>query len=158
MPKCFLKRFISFYSLQDIRNFLLKIFKKIDDYDKGRTKQNINNNLLFISFLDDGVYLNDVKIIDKRAVLQITILKILLEKHILGNLYSISTGLTSHKISSILITKGVSSFDLEKQIRQSIYRIKKNVSKNYDIEIGARFIQSSQVSNAYKLDKNIRLI
>ena len=140
-----------------MKRCLQQTLTKIKRHKQARQK-NVAENLLFISFRDDGVYLNEVKIIDKRANLQIAVLKALLEKHLIGNLYSTPTGVNIIKIASILGAKGVSSFDLEKQIRQSIYRIKKNVSEKYADEVGEIFIQSSQAYGRYKLAKNVVLI
>lgn len=140
-----------------MKRCLQQTLTKIKRHKQARQK-NVAENLLFISFRDDGVYLNEVKIIDKRANLQIAVLKALLEKHLIGNLYSTPTGVNIIKIASILSAKGVSSLDLEKQIRQSIYRIKKNVSEKYDDEVGEIFIQSSQAYGRYKLAKNVVLI
>lgn len=136
----------------------MRICKKIDDYEQSKIKQNINDEILFISFRCDGVYLNGSKLIDKRAKLQIAILKILIENHLIGNLHSIHTGLNTIQISSILEKQGFLLFDLEKYVRQSIHRIKKSVSDKYGKKISENFIQSSKISGQYKLSKNVVLI
>lgn len=46
-------------------------------YEKAKQKK-YAKDLLFISFHDDGVYLNEVKIIDKRASQQIELLKLII--------------------------------------------------------------------------------
>ena len=136
---------------------MLRICKKIDDYEKEQAGWNINN-LIFIAFKHDGVYLNEAKLIDKRAKLQIAILKILMEKHLVGNLYFSRTGLNTVQISYILEKEGFSYFDLEKYVRQSIHRIKKNISEKYNHEISENFIQSSKLTGQYRLGKNVVLI
>lgn len=129
----------------------------IENYEKKQARWNIDN-FIFIAFKQDGVYLNGAKLIDKRAKLQIAILKILMEKHLIGNLYSSRTGLNTVQISSILETLGFSYFDLEKYVRQSIHRIKKNISEKHNPEISENFIQSSKLTGQYRLGKNVVLI
>lgn len=136
---------------------MLKICKEIGEYETIKKKQD-TNDLIFVSFQKDGVYLNGAKLIDKRAKLQIAILKILMEKHLIGNLHSTHTGLNTLQISLYLEKEGFSSFDLAKYVRQSIHRIKKSSAEKYNKQIGENFIQSSKISGQYKLGKNVVLI
>ena len=99
-----------------------------------------------------------MKIIDKRAVLQIAVLKLLIEKNLIGSLNSTSTGLNTCQLSAALKKKGFQSFDLEKNVRQSIYQTKRNVSRKFGKQIGENFIQSSTISGQYRLGKNVVLI
>lgn len=139
-----------------MKNFLLRIFKYVDAYECEFTK--IYNEIIFISFQDDGVYINMSKFIDKRATLQVAIIKLLIEKHTIGTLYSTNTGLNTLQISSHLEKCGFRNFDLEKHVRQSIYRIRKNSLKKYGEFIANQFIESSKLNGQYKLGKNVVLI
>ena len=59
--------------------------------------------MLFISFHDDGVYLNEVKIIDKRASQQIELLKLIILKQTQAALnQSKNTGSTWYELSSAM--------------------------------------------------------
>ena len=124
----FLKKYISFSFSQSLKNFLLKICKKIDDYEKSKTKQNDSKNLLFLSFRDDGIYLNDTKIIDKKAKLQIAVYSVLVE-HYKNEISCGSSYLPISKICSDLRKMGIDSCNLESQIHTSIHRIRNSVHK-----------------------------
>ena len=84
--------------------------------------------------------------------------KLLIEKHTIGTLYSTNTGLNTLQISSHLEKCGFRNFDLEKHVRQSIYRIRKNSLKKYGEFIANQFIESSKLNGQYKLGKNVVLI
>ncbi len=141
-----------------MKNLLLKICTYIDCYEKIREKQKLKNNLLFVSFQNDGIYLNDLKIIDQKSKLQIAVFKILLERHLIGYINSTYSGVNTLQISNVLQEKGFLSLESEKQVRQLIYRIKKSVSEKFGKEIDNDFIQSSQNSGQYRLGKNVVLI
>ncbi len=155
---CLKKIDLTLTFLQLIRKILLAICCKIDAQEKPKEKKKTKDNLFFVSFLSDGVYLNDTKIIDKKADLQIAVFKILMEKHIIGNLHSAPAGLNTYQISVALEKIGYQSFELEKHVRQSIYKIKKNISRKYGNCTGESILQSSKLSGAYKLAKNVVLI
>ena len=143
--------------LRSIKELLLRICKRIDDYEQSRINIR-NNDLIFVSFKSDGVYLNKSKLIDKRATLQIAIMRTLMEKHLLGILHGTDTGLNTLQISSALKQAGFKSFDLELHIRQSIYRIRRSLSAKYDPNVCEKFIHSSKGSGRYKIGKNVVLI
>ena len=111
--------------LQILKKFLLSICNLINNYEEINAKQKLKRNLLFISITDEGIYLNELKIIDKKSKLQVAIFKILLERHVIGYINLSSTGINTIQISNLLREKGFVSFELEKHIRQCIYRIKK---------------------------------
>jgi hypothetical protein len=131
--KCLKKISININILQALKKFLLRICKKIDDYEKSKSKRNINDELLFVSLRDDGFYLNHIKIIDKKSELQIAILKILIE-HYKNEISSGSNFLPISKISFNLRKMGIESFNLENQIRTSIHRIRKITSSKNIID------------------------
>lgn len=142
-----------------MKKLLLQAFVNVKAYKEAQKKpKKEEQDLLFISFHDDGVYLNNLKIIDKRAVLQIAVLKLLIEKSLIGRLNSTSTGVNTYQLSTAIKKKGFQSFDSEKNIRQSIYQIKRNVSQKFGKQIGDNFIQSSTISGQYRLGKNVVLI
>ena len=95
-----------------------------------------NGRLPFVSIKNDGFYLNDIKIIDKKAELQFAIFKILVDLYIeefyTGEIKYISIS----KIDLLLKSKGFNLEDPEKQIRQNIYIIRNSIkSLVVDIEI-----------------------
>ena len=141
-----------------MKNLLLKICDCIESYEKIREKQKLKNNLLFVSFQNDGIYLNDLKIIDQKSKLQLAVFKILLERHFIGYINSTHSGVNTLQISKVLQEKGFLSLESEKQVRQLIYRIKKSVSEKFGKKVGNDFIQSSQNSGQYRLGKNVVLI
>lgn len=137
---------------------MLRICRKIDEVEENVSKRNKSRDLIFVSFRDDGVYLNGSRLIDKRAKLQIAIVKLLMRQHLLGMFHSTRTGLNTLQISLYLEKEGFSSHDLEKYVRQSIHRIKKSASEKYNKKIGEDFIQSSKSLGQYKLGENVVLI
>ena len=58
--KCLKKISININILQALKKFLLRICKKIDDYEKSKSKRNINDDLLFVSLQDDGFFVNHI--------------------------------------------------------------------------------------------------
>lgn len=112
-----------------MKRLLQKVCELIDSYEETRKKQRLKDNLLLVVFQNDGIYLNDLKIIDQKSKLQIAVLKVLLERHFVGHINATYSGVNTIQISKVLQEHGFSSLELEKQVRQSIYRTKKNVSK-----------------------------
>lgn len=146
-----------------IRRHLSEISKLIDSYEKISQSTMEESGQLAVSFLNDRLYLNGAKIIDKKASLQIAIFKILLEKHILGNIYSTTTGMNTSQISAKLVRDGSKNcaftlIEPERQVWQAIYLLKKRVGKEFGKETGENFIISSQTSGQYKLNEKIVLI
>ncbi len=141
-----------------MKRCLQKICGLIDSYEETRKKQRLKDNLLFVVFQNDGVYLSNVKVIDQKSKLQIAVFKALLRQHIIGHIDSVSVGINIVQMASMLRKKGFSSLELEKQVRQAVYLIKKSVSEKYGREIGDNFIVSSKISGQYKLGKKVTLI
>ena len=113
--------------LQSIKELLLRICKRIDDYKKSR--MNIrNSDLIFVSFKSDGVYLNDIKFIDKKATLQRAIFDILIE-HYKNEISCGSCYIQISKICDHLRNVGIDSCNLENQINASIYRMRNAAHK-----------------------------
>lgn len=79
--------------------------------------------MLFISFHDNGVYLNEVKIIDKRAELQFSVFKILVQ-HYMNEVFDGSSYISMAKICAVLKQNKITADDIENQVRVSIYRIR----------------------------------
>ncbi len=119
-----------------MKRILLKICRKIEDYEKNHRKQKNRNNseLLFVSFQEDGIYLNDVKIIDKKSFRQIEILKLFFLEQTKASLNnSKEIGFTWYELAlkMELITKKTIT---EQYIRQSIHEIRikvKSIHKNF---------------------------
>jgi hypothetical protein len=80
---------------------LLSVCEKIDAYERSKKKPT-NEKWFFISVKNDGIYLNDIKIIDKKAELQFAIFKILLRQHILSLVECKHSSLNAHQIASEL--------------------------------------------------------
>ncbi|MBR1734634.1 MAG: hypothetical protein IJ730_04200 [Alphaproteobacteria bacterium] len=141
--------------------------KRIEALEKLRKKPKTKKELLFVSFQNDNLYINDLKIIDKKAKLQIAILKILMEKHIVGSLRGSSTGLNTIQIVESLKKEKLQEkngtyidmlFDAEDQVKRHIYRIKKSIAAKLGKHIGENFIQSAKVAKKYKLNENVVLV
>jgi hypothetical protein len=60
----------------------LDICSKIDLHEKSKEKPFLNSKLLFVAIENDDIYLNNVKIIDRKAKKQLIILKFLLKKQL----------------------------------------------------------------------------
>jgi hypothetical protein len=86
-----------------------------------------NSGLPFVSIKNDGFYLNDIKIIDKKAELQMAIFKILIDLHIEEFYTGTIKYISISKIDSLLRTQGFDLEDPEKQIRRAIYLIRTSV-------------------------------
>ena len=87
-----------------------------------------NNDLIFVSFKSDGVYLNDIKFIDKKATLQRAIFDILIE-HYKNEISCGSCYIQISKICDHLRNVGIDSCNLENQINASIYRMRNAAHK-----------------------------
>jgi hypothetical protein len=144
-----------------IKKILLGICKKIDEYEKSKYKRSqkkssLENALFFISIKHDGIYLNDIKIIDKKAELQFVVFKLLLEQHLLELLNFRKSGLKSYHIANKLEESSKSDIS-EKQIRQIIYRIRNSIIEKFNQSVGDKIIQFDS-SSEYFLGKNVVLI
>ena len=112
---CFLKRFINFRFLKSIKNFLLRICKKIDDYEHRKI---IISNPIYIHFEDQNAYINGSQFINQKSEQQIAILRMLLDTQYNSRLNGIEDiGCTWMKLAS--------EIDLQKQNSR-----KKRKSKN----------------------------
>lgn len=158
MVLCLKKIDVQIQVLKFLKKILMIVDKRIDALEKLRKKPTIRKDVLFVSFRNDSLYINDLKIIDKKAKLQIAILKLLIEKHLIGNLNSTPTGLNTCQLSAALERRGFQSFDLEKNVRQSIYQTKKNIAAKLGKEASESFILSSTKTGQYRLGKNVVLI
>ncbi|MDR0631794.1 MAG: hypothetical protein LBF54_00920 [Holosporaceae bacterium] len=123
-----------------LRGILLCICKKIDTYEQLKKKP-INKKWFFISVKDDGIYLNDIKIIDKKAELQSAIFKILIDHYLkeffLGHQY-----ITISEICSSLESSKFCMEDRENQIRVAIYHIRTSINKAHKHLYGNSVIES----------------
>ena len=113
-----------------------------------------NNDLIFVSFKSDGVYLNDIKFIDKKATQKIEILKLLFlsqTKALINN--SENIGLSWYEISLSMeqTTKKTMS---EQYIRQLIYEIG---SKTNYVLCNKKFKIIVMQNHRYILNSNIVL-
>lgn len=132
-----------------LKNFLLKLISKIEIYEKSRREKNLKNH--FVSFKDDGVYLDGFRIIDKKAELQMAIFKIL-TIHCTNEILYGSNYISIFKICAELRKMEIDSYDLENKVRVSIYRIRNSASKVSDSKI--KLINSSKW-NGYRIDEGI---
>jgi hypothetical protein len=135
---------------------LLCVCAKIDTYEQLKKKP-INKKWFFVSIKEDGIYLNDIKIIDKKAELQFAIFKILLRQHVLSLIESKRNSLNAYQIASELEKQGFVITDVERQIRQAIYKIKTNILKNHDRRAYEDIIQS-KTGHGYHIGKNVVII
>jgi hypothetical protein len=85
----------------------------------------------FISIGYDGIYLNNVKIIDRKAELQIAIFKILTHLYIEESYEGKIKYISITEISSLLKSRGFILEDPEMQIVESIYRIRSSIKSNF---------------------------
>ncbi len=112
------------------------------------------NNYLFISIKEDGIYLNDTKIIDKKATQQIIIFKELLKAHNKAILECQPKNGKNWSELAAKLEKHSKHTVQEGQIRQLIYfirmNIKKSLKKNYE-----EIIYASE--KQYFLDKRVVL-
>lgn len=143
--------------LQSIKELLLRICKRIDDYEKSR--MNIrNNDLIFVSFKSDGVYLNDIKFIDKKASQQYSLFQALLRKQFESRLNQTENiGLTWMQLAAEIDLKKQTKFKnqnvqtSEQHIRQLISQLRKkakDVTKKHDLVIICDAVKGRYVVNA----------
>jgi hypothetical protein len=148
--------------LSRIKKILLNVCKKIDEYEKSKyersqKKPSLENELFFISIKNDGIYLNDIKIIDKKAELQFAIFQLLLKRHALSCIDSKRLGLKAYQIASELDKDDSKFVDINKYVRQSIAKIKANIRKKYDQKICDELILSTP-NQGYYLSKKVVII
>jgi hypothetical protein len=143
--------------LQWIKSALLDICSKIDLYEESKKKSSLKNDFFFISIKHDGIYLSDIKIIDKKAELQMAIFKILLRHHTLSSIESKRSSLNAYQIAAELEKQGFAITDVERQIRQAIYKIKTNILKSHDRRAFEEVILS-QIGYGYYIGKNVVII
>ncbi|MDR1235395.1 MAG: hypothetical protein LBJ96_00145 [Holosporaceae bacterium] len=139
---------------------LLNVCKKIDEYEKSKyerlqKKSLSENELFFISIKTDGIYLNNVKIIDKKAELQFAIFMILIDLYV--------EEFFSKEPKYILISQICSKLKFqkkivgdEKQIRTAIYYIRASIKAVHKCPKTDSVIES-QKWKGYRLSKSIFL-
>jgi hypothetical protein len=79
---------------------------------------------------NDGIYLNGIKIINQKAVLQIEIFKILIRHYMNDILNATSTYITISQIASSPEIQKICSDDYENQIRVAIHSIRVFIRAN----------------------------
>jgi hypothetical protein len=109
---------------------LLNICSKIEAYEESKKNSPQNENWHFISIKHDGIYLNNVKTINKKAEKQFTTFKFLLKKQALGLLNAEHIGIKWYQIASEFENNTHNTFS-EQQIRQIIYLIRKNIIEKH---------------------------
>jgi hypothetical protein len=102
----------------------LDICSKIDLHEKSKEKPLLNNKLLFVAIKNDDIYLNNVKIIDRKAKKQLIVLKFLLKKQLSYLCDSEKIGSQWHHIAAQLeIYNANKNIIDEQQVKQIIYVI-----------------------------------
>lgn len=140
-----------------VKRLLLNVCKKIDEYEKPKRETPLKNELFFISIKNDGIYLNDIKIIDRKAELQFAIFKILLKQHVISLVEFGRSSLNTYQIALELEKQHITITDLEKQIRQAIYKIKISILKNCNKHTSQKIIQS-RIGSGYYIGNNVVII
>jgi hypothetical protein len=135
---------------------LLNICSKIDVYEESKKKLPSKNEFFFISIKHDGIYLNDIKIIDKKAELQMAIFKILMTYYVEDIFNNTSTYISISKINSSLKNYGISIDDYENQIRKNIYKIRLSI-KSAHPQIGKTSIIDSVNWGGYRISDQVFL-
>jgi hypothetical protein len=105
---------------------LLNVCKKIDEYERSKRKR-IKKEFFFVSIHDNCVYINELKIIDKKAKIQFAIFKILMAHYIEDIFNDTSTYISVSQINSSLETYNIFLDDYESQIRKNIYKIRSSI-------------------------------
>jgi hypothetical protein len=137
-----------------IKGILLCICRKIDIYEQLKKKP-INKKWFFVSVKDDGIYLNNIKIIDKKAELQFAIFKILIDLYIEEFFAGKLKFVTIPQIRAILESQKI-FVDDEKQIRTAIYYIRTS-TKAAHRDLKTDSIIESQKWKGYRLCNNVFL-
>jgi hypothetical protein len=106
--------------LSRIRRMLLGVCQKIDAYEQSKKKSQPKDELFFVSIKNDGIYLNDTKIIAEKAGLQFAIFRILLDLYVREFFAAELKYVTIPQIRAILESQKIFVED-EKQIRTAIY-------------------------------------
>ena len=125
-----------------IKNEFLQTLEEIEIQEES--VQPHQNKLFFVSIKDECVYIDGTQIILKKAKLQFAIFKILMKAHALGCLHSDSRNLTIHKIMEKLEKMGIYILDAEKQIRESIHYIRKNINTKLGPDLGNIILESTK--------------
>lgn len=115
----------------------------------------LNNELFFASIKDGGIYLNNVKIIDKKAELQFAIFKILIDLHIEEFFAGKLKFVTIPQIRAILESQEI-FVDDEKQIHTAIYYIRISIKIAHK-HLKTYSIIESQKWKGYRLSNNVFL-
>lgn len=80
-----------------------------------------------------------------------------MKAHYRGIINSTSRNLTIDQITKKLEKMDIYIFDAEKQIRQSIHIIRKNIKKRYGVDIGNEIIESPE-NGGYQIGSKVCLI
>jgi hypothetical protein len=114
--------------------------------------------LLFVAIKNEDIYLNNVKIIDRKAKKQLITLKFLLKKQVSYLCNSENIGSQWHHIAVQLETynssKGIVD---EQQVKQIIYVIRKNVANKLGESVSNDFIQYDDL-HGYHLGRKVTLV
>jgi hypothetical protein len=108
----------------------LDICRKIDAHEESKKNNLQSGNWYFFSIKDDGIYLNDVKTINKKAEKQFATFKFLLKNQALGLLNAEHIGVKWYQIASEFENNTHNTFS-EQQIRQIIYLIRKSIIEKH---------------------------
>jgi hypothetical protein len=138
-----------------IKKTLLSVCDKIDEHEKSKDNR-LNERLLFVSIGDDCVYVNDEKIVDKKAKLQFAIFRILLDSYVEEFFSGESQYASIQRIDFALKSKGFILEDPENQICGSIYRIRASI-KSADKRLTSDSIIESKKWEGYRINDRVFL-
>lgn len=108
----------------------------------------------FLSYKNDGFYLDGIKIIDQKVTLQIAFLKILVE-HSMNEFFHTSSYIRSSKILGVLRKLRLNIENNPNQICDIAYNVRKTVKRKTGIKIE---IIDSENWNGYRLSDHIILL
>ena len=135
---------------------MLCVCKKIDTYEQSK-RNNLDKNRDFVSVETDGIYLDNIRVINKKADLQFAVFQLLLKNHALCCIYSKRIGLKAYQIASEFSRQNEKFADVNKNIRQSIAKINANFQKKCNKRICDRIILSHP-NHGYYLDPKVAIV
>ncbi|GHT97565.1 hypothetical protein FACS1894126_1840 [Alphaproteobacteria bacterium] len=135
---------------------LLYICSKIDAYKKAQEVEKTENERLFISVRMDGFYLDDVKIINKEADLQMAIFRVLLCAYVDEFFSGERKYINVQQICSLLEAEGIFLEDPENQIHSSIYYIRTSI-KSAHKNLKTDSVISLKKAKGYRINDGVFL-
>ena len=116
-----------------------------------------NTGSFFIKIKDGSIFINDVKIVSKKARIQYIVLKALVNKYTDDFWKDEISFISTSEIAAILEKNGFYARDCARQVRQAISKIRMSIQQNFKNQFSNDAVIISKKWKGYRLNEYVVL-